>query len=90
LVSRFATQRRYDATIDARVYAQAAEARVGHLRTAGGEHEVDLSVERDDRRILAIEVKLRTTVDDRDVRDLKWLSERLDGIGVIPAALLGA
>lgn len=98
------------ATIDVRVYAQAAEARVGHLRTASGEHEVDLIVERDDGRILAIEVKLSTTVADRDVRHLKWLNNRLgsdvldsivlttgayayrrpDGIGVVPAALLGA
>jgi hypothetical protein len=44
---------------------------------ASGEHEVDLIVERDDGRILAIDVKLSTTVDDRDVRHLKWLSERL-------------
>jgi predicted AAA+ superfamily ATPase len=65
------------ATVDVRVYAQAAEAKVGHLRTASGEHEVDLIVERDDGRILAIEVKLSTTVDERDVRHLKWLRERL-------------
>jgi uncharacterized protein len=97
-------------TLDVRVYAQAAEAKVGHLRTAGGEHEVDLIVERDDGRILALEVKLSTTVNDHDVRHLRWLKERLgddvidslvittgsyafrrsDGIGVIPAALLGA
>lgn len=64
-------------TIDVRVYAQAAEARVGHLRTASGEHEVDLVVERDDGRIVAIEVKLTTTVDDEDLRHLKWLKDRL-------------
>jgi len=64
-------------TIDVRVYAQAAEARVGHLRTASGEHEVDLVVERDDGRIIAIEVKLTTTVDDEDLRHLKWLKSRL-------------
>lgn len=64
-------------TIDVRVYAQAAEARVGHLRTASGEHEVDLVVERDDGRIIAIEVKLTTTVDDEDLRHLKWLKGRL-------------
>lgn len=64
-------------TIDVRVYAQAAEARVGHLRTASGEHEVDLVVERDDARIIAIEVKLSTTVDDEDLRHLKWLKGRL-------------
>jgi len=96
-------------TIDVRVYAQAAEARVGHLRTAGGEHEVDLIVERDDGRIVAIEVKFSATVTDHDVRHLRWLSRTLggqvldsivittgpygyrrpDGIGVVPAALLG-
>lgn len=64
-------------TIDVRVYAQAAEARVGHLRTAGGEHEVDLIVERDDGRIVAIEVKLTATPNDSDARHLHWLNERL-------------
>ena len=64
-------------TIDVRVYAQAAEARVGHLRTASGEHEVDLIVERDDGRIVALEVKLKTIVDDPDLRHLKWLEARL-------------
>lgn len=64
-------------TLDVRVYAQAAEARVGHLRTAGGEHEVDLIVERADGRVVAIEVKLSATVRDGDVRQLAWLHERL-------------
>lgn len=97
-------------TIDVRVYAQATEAKIGHLRTASGEHEVDLIVERDDGRVLAIEVKLAANVGDEDVRHLRWLSKRLgsdiadsivittgtyayrrpDGIGVVPAALLGA
>ena len=40
-------------TQSVRVYAQAAEARVKHLRTKGGRHEVDLVVERPDHRILA-------------------------------------
>jgi predicted AAA+ superfamily ATPase len=97
-------------TNDVRVYAQAAEAKIGHLRTAGGEHEVDLIVERQDGRVLAVEVKLSADVGDEDVRHLRWLGERLggdvvdaivvttgayayrraDGIGVVPAALLGA
>lgn len=64
-------------TNDVRVYAQAAEARVGHLRTAAGEHEVDLIAERDDGRVVAIEVKLSATVGDADVRHLTWLRERL-------------
>jgi predicted AAA+ superfamily ATPase len=96
-------------TLDVRVYAQAAESRVGHLRTHGGEHEVDLIVERADRRVVAIEVKLARTVGDDDVRHLHWLAAQLgdtlldavvvttgsdayrrrDGVGVVPAALLG-
>lgn len=64
-------------TLNVRVYAQAAEARVGHLRTAAGEHEIDLIVERDDGRVVAIEVKLAATVNDDDVRHLAWLKERL-------------
>lgn len=64
-------------TLDVRVYAQASEARVGHLRTAAGEHEIDLIVERDDGRIVAIEVKLAATIGDDDVRHLLWLKERL-------------
>jgi predicted AAA+ superfamily ATPase len=59
--------------LDVRVHAQAAEARVSHLRTHGGQHEVDLIVERDDHRVVAIEVKLTHSVDDADVRHLKWL-----------------
>jgi predicted AAA+ superfamily ATPase len=46
-------------TLSLRTYAQAAEATVGHLRTSGGAHEVDLVVERADGRVLAIQVKLR-------------------------------
>lgn len=64
-------------TLCVRVGAQAAEATVRHLRTARGEHEVDLIVERADGRVVAIEVKLTRTVDDGDVRQLNWLRDRL-------------
>lgn len=97
------------ATLSVRVYAQAVEATVKHLRTARGEHEVDLIVERGDGRVVAIEVKLARTIDDGDVNHLRWLAGRLgpdlldavvittgreayrraDGIGVVPASLLG-
>jgi hypothetical protein len=43
----------------------------------GGEHEVDLIVERDDKRCVAIEVKLSETVSDRDVAQLQWLRRTL-------------
>ena len=96
-------------TQNVRVYAQAAEASVHHLRTHAGRHEVDLVVARDPRRVVAIEVKLSAGVDDDDVQHLHWLKEhigddlldaivvttgpqayrRRDGIGVVPAVLLG-
>jgi predicted AAA+ superfamily ATPase len=60
-----------------RVYAQAAEAEVRHLRTYGGDHEIDLVVIRDDGRVLAIEIKLGQTVTDDDVRHLRWLLDRI-------------
>jgi len=95
--------------LSVRVYAQAADARVGHFRTRNGDHEVDLVIERYDGRVLAIEVKMAAHVGDDDVRHLTWLRERLgpdlldaivvttgrhayrrkDGIGVVPAALVG-
>lgn len=64
-------------TLSVRVYAQAAEARVYHLRERDGRHEVDLIVERADQRVVAIETKLSATVDDDDVKHLRWLQERL-------------
>jgi uncharacterized protein len=65
------------ATLSVRVYAQGAEAEVKHFRLHSGEREVDLIVERDDGRILAIEVKLTTVPDDRDLRHLHWLKETI-------------
>lgn len=61
------------ATLTVRVAAQAAQARVGHLRTRNGDHEVDLVVEGPDAQVLAIEVKLAAAVEDTDVRHLVWL-----------------
>jgi predicted AAA+ superfamily ATPase len=40
-----------------------------------GEHGVDLIIERDDGRVLAIEVKLSTAVRDTDVRHLVLLRD---------------
>lgn len=64
-------------TLSVRVYAQAAEAAVSHLRTARGEHEIDLIVERADGRVIAIEVKLARDIGDGDVRHLRWLERQL-------------
>lgn len=96
-------------TLSVRVYAQACEARVHHLRTQGGEHEIDLIVEHADGSVVALEVKLNAVIGDKEVRHLRWLTDQIgprlldaavvstgreayrrrDGIGVIPAALLG-
>ena len=74
-------------TLSVRAYAQANEARVRHLRTRGGEHEIDLIIERRDGRIVALEVKLSATVDDADTRHLKWLGDRI-GPDLLDAAIL--
>lgn len=64
------------ATVSIRVAAQAAEARVGHLRTGNGDREIDLVVEGAEGQILAVEVKLTPWVTDRDARHLRWLREQ--------------
>ena len=64
-------------TQSVRVYAAAAEAEVGHLRSADTSREVDLIVEDRGQRVLGIEVKLAGTVTDRDVRHLNWLDDEL-------------
>jgi len=46
-------------------------------RSHRDQHEVDAIIERDDGRVIAAEVKLSPTVDDHDVRHLRWLGERL-------------
>jgi predicted AAA+ superfamily ATPase len=60
-----------------RTYAEATFARVGHLRTKETDHEIDLIVEAEDRRVVAIDVKLSETVSDRDVRHLNWLHAQI-------------
>lgn len=75
------------ATLCVRVPAQAAEANVGHLRTRNGNHESDIVVARDDGKVVAFEVKLSATVNDRDVRHLLWLQELL-GPDLLDAAVL--
>lgn len=55
-------------TLCVRVPSQAAEMDVFHLRTRNGDHEVDLILARPDGRVFAVEVKLSSTVTDRDGR----------------------
>lgn len=74
-------------TQSVRVYAQASNARVSHLRTRNGSHEVDLIVEGWGRRVVALEVKLAPTEDDHAARHLLWLQERL-GDDLADAAII--
>lgn len=64
-------------TLSIRVYAQSAEASIGHLRTHGGAHEVDLIVERADGRVIAVEVKLASVPDADSGRHLRWLGKQI-------------
>ena len=64
-------------TQSVRIYAQAGEATVAHLRAARGDHEVDLIVQRADGRVVAIEVKLSSTPSPDSVRHLKWLEGKI-------------
>lgn len=65
------------AMLTVRGAAQVSGADVFHLRTKGGEQEVDLIVEGEDGRIVAFEIKLNRAASDRDVRHLLWLKEKL-------------
>ena len=55
----------------------APRARVHHLRTEGGRHEIDLLIDLGGGRIVAIEVKAGTAPTARDARHLTWLREEL-------------
>jgi predicted AAA+ superfamily ATPase len=64
-------------TQSVKVYAQAAETSVGHLRLKGGTHELDLIVDRGDGRVVAIEVKLSASVRTDAVKHLNWLRDTI-------------
>ena len=64
-------------TQSVQVYASLLGARVHHLRTKGGAHEVDLIVEGRDRCVVAIEVKAHPSPRPGDTRHLLWLRDRL-------------
>ncbi|MDR1150870.1 MAG: DUF4143 domain-containing protein [Bifidobacteriaceae bacterium] len=57
-----------------RVAAAAARADVFHMRTQGGDHEVDFIVRRADGGVVAIEAKMSATVRPADVVHLNWLA----------------
>jgi len=64
-------------TLSVRVYAQPSRARVSHLRTRRGDHEIDLVATREDGKVVAIETKITPTVTDTDVRHLIWLRDKM-------------
>lgn len=74
-------------TLSVRVYAQANEAVVRHLRTRDGRQEIDLIVEGRDQRVIAFEVKLANAPEEADFRHLHWLRERL-GDDLLDAAII--
>jgi len=62
-----------------RVFAEPLGARVSHMRTRDGAHEIDLIVERADHKVLAIEVKLAAAVKRDDAKHLNWLEAQIGG-----------
>jgi predicted AAA+ superfamily ATPase len=65
------------AILNIRVLAQVLGYRISHMRTTDSRHEIDIILESEDGKILAIEVKLSPTVSDPDVRHLHWLREKV-------------
>jgi predicted AAA+ superfamily ATPase len=59
-------------------YAQASYAKLSHFREANGRHEIDMIIENEDGRVLAVEVKLSSTPDSSDGKHLKWLKSEID------------
>lgn len=55
-------------------YAQAAFASAFHFRDVNGRHEIDMIIQRDDGKVLALEVKLSATPDPLDSKHVKWLN----------------
>ena len=73
-------------THDLRVYAQAGDARVWHMRTWNDQREVDIVIEYEGR-VIPVEVKLGAEVTRRETRHLRWLRDRL-GPGLIDAMVV--
>ena len=65
------------AVLTVRVLAQPAQAKVFHLRTHNGNHEIDMIVERPDHKVLAVEVKLSSAPSPSDAKHLDWLEHEI-------------
>lgn len=60
-----------------RVFAEPSGAVVSHCRTKNGDHEIDLIIERDDHKVLAVEVKLSSSATGQDTKHLTWLESEI-------------
>lgn len=74
-------------TLSVRVMSQHAEANVYNIRTAGGEHEVDLIAESGNKRIVALEINTSRDVIDSDVRHFHWLRHQIGDMTAQAAVL---
>lgn len=74
------------AALSVRTFAQACESRTYHLRTMGGRQEIPFIVEGPEG-VLAFEVKLSSSIGDRDVQHLHWLKGQL-GNDLLDAVVL--
>lgn len=74
-------------TLSVRTYAEAAEARTRHLRLRDGTREIDLIIERDDQRVVALEVKLSSSPRPDSIKHLMWLRETI-GDDLLDAAII--
>lgn len=74
--------RRSTSSRSVRAFAEASGARVAHLRTRNGHHEVGLIIERDDLKGLALVVMLSASISHVRATHLTWLgtSDNLSGL----------
>jgi len=72
LIDTFAT-----AEIRAHLETEPGSPRLAHLRTPGGRQEIDLIIEYDGGRLIAIEIKATATPTFEDARHLAWLRQLL-------------
>lgn len=65
------------ATLTVRAAGQAAGAQTYHVRTRGGQQEIDLLLERYDTSVIGFEMKLTRVVTDAHVKHLHWLKAQI-------------
>jgi predicted AAA+ superfamily ATPase len=58
-------------------YAAANDAQLSHFRDHDGRREVDFIIHRGDGEAVGVEVKLKSSITDHDVRHLLWLKKSL-------------